>query len=93
MAGEPSPRAKGEAMHREERDFSIIVHVRAEFDDAYEGDDDGYAWHERFEETVKPRLIRATLEALRSDPAFRAVIAPRGRDPERCLEIDVNFRP
>jgi hypothetical protein len=76
-------------MHREEREFSILVHVRADFDENYEGDEDGYAWHERFEDVLKPRLIRAALDALRSDPAFSVVLAPRGRDPERCVEIDV----
>lgn len=76
-------------MHREEREFTIVVHVAAEFDDDYTGDQDGFAWHEDFEHEVRPRIVAAVFEALRSQPGWRAVAAPRGRDPGRALEIDV----
>ena len=74
-------------MHREERDFSVIFHVSAEFDEDYSGDDDGFVWHERFEQRLKPRLVAAIFDVLRSDPEWETVNAPRGRDPERALEI------
>ena len=35
--------------YREERSFSIEVSLVAEFDDAYEGEEDGFAWFERFD--------------------------------------------
>jgi hypothetical protein len=78
--------------HREERSFSIDVHLVAEFDDTYEGDDDGFAWFERFEGGLKPRLVAAVNEALRSDPRFSLLAAPRGKDPERALELELRFK-
>lgn len=76
-------------MHREEREYSIVLNFVAEFGDDYEGDADGFAWHEAFERTLKPRLIAAVFDALKNEPALRVVAAPRGRDPERALELDV----
>jgi hypothetical protein len=73
--------------HREEREFVVHIHLGAEFDESYEGDDDGYAWFARFEEVVKPRLVKAVIDALRSDPGWKVASAPRGRDPDRFLEI------
>jgi hypothetical protein len=78
--------------HREERSFSIELNLVAEFDDAYEGEEDGFAWHERFEATLKPRLLSAVTEALRSDPRFSLLAAPRGKDPERALELELRFK-
>lgn len=80
-------------MHSEEREFSIVVHLRGEFGEDYAGDDDGFAWYERFEAGIKPRLVNAVFDALRSDPSFRVAAAPRGRDPDRALELEVVFRP
>jgi hypothetical protein len=76
-------------MHREEREFSIVVHAVAEFGDDYVGEEDGFAWHEHFDQGVKPRLVAAVFEALRAQPGWKVISAPRGRDPERALEIDV----
>jgi hypothetical protein len=81
-------------MHREERDFSILLHLYASFDDAYEGDDDGYAWFEKaFESDLKPALVRAVFDVLRQHPRFHAVAAPRGQDPDRAIEVDLTFTP
>jgi hypothetical protein len=77
--------------HREERTFTISLHLSAEFADDYTGDDDGFAWHERFQQTLRPALVAAVHDALRRDPRFRAVSAPRGRDPETALDLDVTF--
>ncbi len=76
-------------MHREERDFSIVLHAVAEFGADYTGDEDGYAWHEDFEQRIKPKLVAAVLAALRAEPGWKVLSAPRGRDPERALELDV----
>lgn len=76
-------------MHREEREYAIHLHLSAEFAEDYEGDQDGYAWFERFEQQLKPRLISAVFEVLQKSPGWLAVAAPRGRDPELALEIDV----
>lgn len=77
--------------HREEKSFSITLHLSAEFTDDYAGDEDGFAWHERFQHAVRPALTAALFDALRAHPRFRAVAAPRGRDPESALDLDVSY--
>ena len=79
--------------HREQKTFSITLHLSAEFADDYAGEDDGFAWHERFQQLVRPGLVAAVYDALRRDPRFRAVSAPRGRDPESALDLDVSYEP
>lgn len=79
-------------MHREERSFAIELSLVAEFDDSYEGDEDGFAWFERFESLLKPRLTAAVTDALRGDPKFQLLAAPRGKDPERTLELTLRFK-
>jgi hypothetical protein len=76
-------------IHREERGFSIHLHLAAEFSEDYEGDEDGYAWFERFETVLKPRVVKAVFEALRSDPGWKVISAPRGMDPSVGVEIAV----
>ncbi len=78
--------------HREERSFSIELSLVAEFEDAYEGDEDGFAWFERFEARLRPELVRAVTETLRQDPRFVLRAAPRGKDPERALELELRFK-
>ena len=77
--------------HREEKTFTITLHLSADFADDYTGDDDGFAWHERFQQAVRPALVNAVHDALRGQPRFRAVAAPRGRDPESALDLDISF--
>ena len=77
--------------HREEKTFTITLHLSAEFADDYAGDEDGFAWHERFQQAVRPALVTAVYDALRAHPKFRPVAAPRGRDPESALDLDVSF--
>ena len=79
--------------HREEKTFTITLNLSAEFADDYTGDDDGFAWHERFQQTVRPALVAAVYDALRLHPRFRAVSAPRGRDPESALDLDLTYVP
>lgn len=78
--------------HREERSFSIELSLVAEFDDSYEGDDDGFAWFSRFESQLKPELVRAVTDTLKRDPRFTLRAAPRGKDPERTLELELRFK-
>jgi hypothetical protein len=79
--------------HREERSYTVDLNLVAEFDEGYEGEEDGFAWYERFEAQLKPKLIAAVAEALRTDPQFKLVAAPRGKDPERSLELELRFEP
>jgi len=75
--------------HREEGEFSLQLHLSAEFPPDYEGDDDGYAWFEEFENELKPELVNAVFAVLQRSPRWQAVAAPRGRDPELGIDIDV----
>ena len=77
--------------HKEEREFQITLHLSATFSDDYVGDDDGYAWFERWDHELRPRIVRAVFDAVRSDPRFAAVAAPRGRDPETAVDLEVAF--
>jgi hypothetical protein len=81
------------AVHREEGSFTVRIELSAEFGEAYEGDEDGNAWLQRWRERVQPRLARAVFEQLRSEPGFTAVPASRGKNPEEELEIAVRFQP
>ncbi|HKO49991.1 MAG TPA: hypothetical protein VJV79_19810 [Polyangiaceae bacterium] len=77
--------------HREQKTFTITLNLSAEFADDYTGDDDGFAWHEHFQRAVRPQLVAAVYDVLRQQPHFRAVSAPRGRDPESALDLDVSY--
>jgi hypothetical protein len=79
--------------YREESSFTIRIALAAEFDDAYEGDDDGYAWLERWRAKVQPRLVRALFDALRSEHDFSAIPVARGRSPEDNLDVEVRLTP
>ncbi|MFO0566549.1 MAG: hypothetical protein U0263_12850 [Polyangiaceae bacterium] len=79
--------------HREEREFRITIHLSAAFAADYDGDEDGFAWHEHFERELKPELVRAVFSVLRSDPRWAVRAAPRGRNPEETLELEAEFRP
>jgi hypothetical protein len=80
-------------VHREEGRFTIRIDLSAEFDEAYEGDDDGLAWLRRWQDEVRPRVARAVFDALRADGRFDAVPTSRGASPDENLEIDVRFKP
>ncbi|HTB77494.1 MAG TPA: hypothetical protein VK762_29825 [Polyangiaceae bacterium] len=81
------------AVHREEGSFTVRIELSAEFDEAYDGEDDGNAWLQRWRARVQPRLARAIFDQLRAEPGFTAVPASRGRNPEEELEIAVRFVP
>ena len=80
-------------VHREEGRFVVSIELSAEFDEEYEGDDDGYAWLEAWRARVQPRLVRAVFEQLRAEPGFSVVPTSRGKNPEDELEIAVQWRP
>jgi hypothetical protein len=81
------------AVHREQASFVVRVELSAEFAEDYEGDDDGYAWLDRWRSRVQPLLARALFEQLRSEPGFSAIAVSRGKSPEEELEIAVRFGP
>jgi hypothetical protein len=77
--------------HREEGSFTVRIELAAEFDESYEGDDDGNAWLERWRARVQPKLVRAIFEQLRAERGFTAIPASRGKNPEEEVEIAVRF--
>jgi hypothetical protein len=79
-------------VHREEGRFVLRIELSAEFDETYEGDDDGYAWLDWWRERVQGRLVRAVFEELRREAGFDAIPMSRGRDPSEELEIHVRWR-
>jgi hypothetical protein len=81
------------AVHREVATFTVRIELSAEFDEDYEGDDDGNVWLERWRARVQPRLARAVFDQLRSEPGFTAVPVSRGKSPDDELEIAVRFLP
>ncbi len=78
--------------HREEARFVIRIELSAEFADEYEGDDDGYAWLERWRSRAQPRVVRAIFAALREEAGFDAIPSARGVDPEGEIEIRVRLK-
>jgi hypothetical protein len=81
------------AVHREEGTFVMRIELSAEFDESYEGDDDGYAWLEAWRARVQPKLLRALFEQLRAEPGYDAIPASRGKNPEEEAEVAVRFKP
>jgi hypothetical protein len=81
------------ALHREEGMFSIRIDLLAEFPEDYEGEEDGYAWLERWRASVRPRLVKAVFDQLRSERGFEAVPSPRGASPADGVDIAVRFLP
>ncbi len=79
-------------IHREEGTFTIRIDLLAEFDESYDGENDGYAWLNAWQSRVKPRLVKAVFEALRSDPSFDAIPVSRGRAPDENVDVEVHFR-
>ena len=75
--------------HREEREFTIQLHLSAEFDPEYEGEDDGYAWFEHFDKRLRPKVVAAVMYALRTEHGWSVFAAPRGRDPSDAIDIEV----
>ncbi len=79
-------------VHREEGRFTIRIELSAEFAEDYEGDDDGNVWLERWKESVRPKVVRAVFDALRSDSSFEAIPTSRGASPDENVEIAVRLR-
>ena len=79
--------------YRETKTFVIRVELEAEFDDDYEGDDDGEAWLRRWETETQPQLIAAALRTLAAGGRYRVRTQSRGKSPDDEVEIGVVFDP
>jgi hypothetical protein len=79
-------------VHREEGRFTIRIELEAEFDEAYEGDEDGNAWLRQWQRDVRPRVARAVMEALREGGRYDAIPVSRGAAPDENFEVAVKLR-
>jgi hypothetical protein len=79
------------AAYRETAQFVVRIDLTADFDDDYEGDDDGYAWLKSWRTRVRPRVGHAVLGALRAEPGFEAIPTSRGASPDDELDIAVRY--
>jgi len=75
--------------YREERELVIRLHLSAEFDPSYEGEDDGYEWYRAFDSEVRPELLRALVRVLADHPGYRITPINRGLDTHEEIELAV----
>jgi hypothetical protein len=73
--------------YREEKSYTIRLHLVAEFPDDYEGEEDGYEWHAHFDRTVRPRIARAIVDAFLCEPGWKVTPVARGADDHEELEF------
>ena len=64
--------------YREETTWTIRFEVGASFADDYDGELDGYAWRERWQREVQPRLLAALMRELGGMPGWKIRPGNRG---------------
>jgi hypothetical protein len=74
--------------YREERTFTIELALSATFGEDYAGEEDGYEWHRRFDEAVRPKIAQAVIAALLAD-GWRVTPTARGHAESERLELRV----
>lgn len=65
-------------MHREETTWTIRIEATAEFDEAYDGELDGFAWREHQFRELQNKALGAVLRALAGAPGWRVRTGNRG---------------
>lgn len=65
-------------MHREEATWTIRIEAAAEFDDAYDGELDGFVWRDAQFRELQNRAVAAVLRALAGTPGWRVRTGNRG---------------
>lgn len=65
-------------VHREEATWTIRIEAAAEFDAAYDGELDGFAWREVQFREIQNRAVAAVLRALAGTPGWRVRTGNRG---------------
>ncbi len=64
--------------HREEALWTIRIEAGAEFDEAYDGELDGFAWRDRQFRELQSKAVAAVLRALAGTPGWRVRTGNRG---------------
>jgi hypothetical protein len=80
------------AKYVEEREFTLKLALRCEFPDDYEGDEDGFVWHESFA-PIAAEIVQAAANAIRRRPGWSVRPANRGRPAEEEAMLIVERTP
>lgn len=72
---------------REEKTFTLRVCLEVEFSEAYDGDEDNYAWLREWEADMKGDLVKAVFAALRRHPSWHLRVRNRGISEHDEVEI------
>ncbi len=64
--------------YREDTTWVIRIEAAAEFDEAYQGELDGFAWRELFQRQIQPRVIAAVLREIGAVPGWQVRTGNRG---------------
>lgn len=75
--------------YTEDRTFLLRFSVEARFPEAYDGDEDGYAWTKEWEGEMKADVLKAVFGALRRHPHWTAHIRNRGASVQDEVEVVV----
>ena len=78
-------------IHREEAIWTIRIEASAEFDEAYDGELDGYVWREQQFRELQQQATAAVLRALAGNKAWRVRTGNRGiaASDELLIHVDL----
>lgn len=79
--------------HIEEGSFQIHLNLSAEFPEDYQGEEDGFAWQQKFQKELRPALLKAITQVLRAEGGLEVLPSPRGLNAQDVAEYRVIFRP
>lgn len=74
-------------MFQEEKTFTFRFNLEANFPEAYDGDEDNWAWLREWEQQIKPDLLKLIFDSLRRHRSWTVHVRNRGRSPEDEIEI------
>ena len=77
---------------REEKEFRLRFSLECSFPEEYDGDEDGYEWLRAWEQRLKPRVVRAVFDAIRSEPGWQAHARNRGVSEQEEIEVVIERR-
>ena len=77
--------------YREETTWTIRLEVGAAFPEDYDGDDDGYAWREKFRQEVQPAVAAAVFRQLQALEGWKVRAGNRGLPATEELLIHLDF--
>ena len=76
----------------EEKEFVLRFSLSARFAEQEDSEEDGYAWVRRWEEQVKPAVLRAVVRELQTQRGFGFHVRNRGLAQTEEVELVLEFR-